>query len=303
MLHLAKNFKSLAAVASFATVATLALAGPPVDGTRELANYPTAAALQTTQTQFGDNLVAGLFTTEGELDGMYVTNDATNVYVMITGNLGTNGNGLVIWVDNTADATGTSTAPNISGGDGYYDSGKLGGTIFPAAFNADYGYVVKCFNNPLEWRYQLADLRAGGSTPGGQGNFATGATTNPAVNTQAGFTFALNNSNVAGVEGGGGAAAGDASAVTTGVELAIPRTTFGSPTDGTELRFIAMYANGDFNFWSNQILPPLATAGGNIGNAFPINLNTGTHALAAPGYASYTLTGIPASVDNWSMME
>jgi hypothetical protein len=52
---------------------------------------------------------------------MYVTNDATNVYLMITGNLGTNGNGLVVWVDNTADATGTTARPRTSaGGDGYF---------------------------------------------------------------------------------------------------------------------------------------------------------------------------------------
>ncbi len=303
MVHLAKNFKSMAAVASFATLATLALAGPPVDGTREVANYPTAAALQTNQAGFGDELVGNLFTNEGELDGMYVTNDATSVYVMLTGNLATNGNGMVIWFDNTADATGTTTAPVISGGDGYFGSGKLGGTIFPAAFNADYGLVVKCFNNPLEWRYQFADLRAGGSTPGGQGNFATGATTNPAINTQGGYTFGLNNSNVAGVEAGSGTASGNASTVTTGLELAIPRADLGSPADGTEVRFIALYSNSNFDFWSNQILPPRATDGANIGNTFPIDLSTGTHQLAAPGYASYTLTGTPAAVENWSMMD
>jgi hypothetical protein len=303
MVHLAKNFKSMAAVASFATLATLALAGPPVDGTREVANYPTAAALQTNQTNFGNAAGGSLFTNEGELAAMYVTNDATNVYVMITGNLGTNGNGLVVWFDNTADATGNSTAPNIAGGDGYFSGGKLGGTVFPSGFNADYGYVVKCFGNPLEWRYQLADLRGAGSTGSGQGNFPTGATTNPAVNTQAGFTFALNNDNGAGVGSGTGAEAGDMTLVSTGVELAIPRSDLGSPADGTEIRLIALYANADFNFWSNQILPARVTAGDNIGNSFPIDLSTGTHQLAAPGYASYTLTGTPAAVENWSMMD
>ncbi len=287
-----------AALAAFA--AGTALAGPPLDGTREPANYPTALAVQTTQTGFGDANNGSLFANGGELDAFYATNDATDLIVMLTGNLEANGNGLVIWIDNTADATGNSTAPNISGGDGYFSSGKLGGTIFPSGFNADYGIVVKCFNNPLEWRYQVADLRGTGSTGSGQGNFNTGATSNPAVNTQSGFTFALNNSNTAGVSAGSGAGSGG-DLVNTGLEFAIPRSAIGSPTNGTEIRMIAMYANADFNFWSNQVLPGLATPGGNIGSSFPVNLGTGSTALSSPGYVSYTLASVPAGVGDWNM--
>ena len=290
------------AVALSVLAAGAAVAGPPLDGTRETANYPTALAVQTTQTLFGDSNSGTLFANGGELDAFYATNDATDLVVMLTGNLETNGNGLVIWIDNTADATGNSTAPNISGGDGYFTAGKLGGTIFPAGFNADYGIVVKCFNSPLEWRYQVADLRGTGSTGSGQGNFNTTATTNPAVNAQGGFTFALNNSNTAGVTGGAAAGTGG-DLVTTGLEFAIPRSAIGSPANGTEIRMIALYANADFNFWSNQVLPGLATPGGNIGNTFPINLGAGASTLSAPGYVSYTLAAVPAAVGDWTSYE
>lgn len=256
--------------------ASVGLAGqgtPTVDGSitgGDIAIYGSAVATQNSQTGFGDSNNGTLFANGSELDQMYLAWDSTNLYVMLTGNLETNGNSIVLLVDNTNLGTGVSgTFTGVNGGDNYFQTNGagvgMGGTVFPTGMNVDYLLLVKCFNSPLEWRYQKANLT--NSTTAAFGNFSTGATTNPAINSQNGYTFALNNANTAGVDAGSGATVGNPATVTTGLELAIPLSEIpGTPTlnPSTGMKIFASVTNGGADFFANQTLPP-GTPRGNDG--------------------------------------
>src|SRR5207237_2251725 len=83
-----------------------------------------------------------------------------------------------------------------------------------------------------------------------------------------GILASVNESNTAGVVGGQGTAADQsaAAAVTTGFELAIPLSQLESPRN-TTLKILVDINGGGDNFLSNQFLPGLPTATGNLGNA------------------------------------
>lgn len=250
----------LAVPSAFAGFATVT-----VDGTVDAA-YGAALAVQNANTSFGDATSGNLIGGGGsEMDALYVAHDNTNLYLCITGNLESNGNIHLVVIDNFDDNSGiTGAFAGINGADGYFQtngSGNgMGGSTFPSGMNVDYLGAFKCFNNPLEWRYQTSTDMA---TTTAFGNFATGATTNPAINSQNGYTFALNNANTAGVAGTGGgfpASGGPPGSVTTGLELAIPLTELGTVTLGTtQLGIFVAHTSGDANFFSNQCLPPAAT--------------------------------------------
>lgn len=244
-----------------------------IDGTVD-GIYGAAAAVQTQNTSFG-NANGSLFGGGGELNGLYITNDATNLYITVTGNVEASGNILLYAIDEVADTAGTEGLfAGISGGDGYFQGigNGIGGTTFPTGFDLDYLLAVKGFNaggdGDFDWRYQIAQIGAG--TTAAFGNFDTTATTNPAIDTTNDVTnnidIALNNSNATGVAGQTGGnpstypnSGTNPALVTTGWETSIPLSVIGSPAPGEVINIIVAYTSGDGNFWSNQILPAWST--------------------------------------------
>jgi hypothetical protein len=78
--------------------------------------------------------------------------------------------------------------------------------------------------------------------------------------------FAFDNSNLAGVLGGTGAAdQAAAAAVTTGLELSISLADLGNPGIGDVLQVVVAQNNGDHNYLSNQVLGGLPAGTGNLG--------------------------------------
>lgn len=247
---------------------------PTVDGTRD-AGYGTAVALQGIQTSFGDHPGGVLAGGGGELDGLYLANDNDNLYVMMTGNEEMNWNSMIVFIDNVANVTGDdATLENVSGGDSIFeDTGNgIGGMVLPDGFNVDLIVVYKAGNSTVDFRIQAADYVANAVTfdvvpdydtlvdPATNASFSASV-----INSLAGseiISFAVNNSNGAGVDGGSPGQAvptASAEAVTTGIETAIPLSLIpGAPAPGDDLQIFVAYCSGDGNFFSNQVLPNVA---------------------------------------------
>ena len=229
-----------------------AAASPVVDGTRDGA-YGAALAVQTVDTQFGDNF--------SELDAGYGSIDSGKLYLMVTGNIEANFNTLEIFIDSKA---GGQTSFTSSGNDG---ANAMNGLVFDTGFTADYHLIARRGTDGVNdtFNFAFADLGAvtfstysdilGGLT----GSNTTGTGVN-AVGIEVGY----DNSNVAGVSGSTGAANQvAAAAVTTGLELGIAL----SDLDylGGPLRIMVGVNNSAHDYWSNQFLGGLPAPQGNLG--------------------------------------
>ena len=96
---------SLAAAAALALGAPVAFAGGTVDGQLGAGEYAFTLGVQDTPTGFGDN--------QSELNAAYADVLANgSVRLMLTGNLETNGNGMVIFFDSRAGGGIATTLPN-----------------------------------------------------------------------------------------------------------------------------------------------------------------------------------------------
>lgn len=246
-------------VASCCLVALLAampaLALPIIDGVRDV-EYGAARAVQTVETQFGDNF--------SELNAAYASCVDGRLSLMMTGNLEANFNRIDIFIDSKAggqsvfDSSGNANAQNMDG------------LVFDAGFTADYHVTAHRGNdagNPT-FNLDFADLGAQTASGyqdimAGSGVDGTGAT-GTGVNGSS-ILVGYDNSNVAGVGGSTGAANQAAAlAVTTGLELGIALADLGY--DGLRpIRVMVGINNSDHNYWSNQFLGGLAAPQGNLG--------------------------------------
>jgi hypothetical protein len=250
-----------------------------VDGTVD-ASYGTALAVQTTQTQFGDannGLLAG--GGGSEVDALYVARDGSNLYIMITGNIEANGNTIFGFIDNTTESGGVSgTFAGFAGGDDFDSDGiwnedsntsrnnGIGGTTFPVGMNIDLGFEFKMFND-IDTRLNVADFTTSTVVFDSMDLASGSAGTDPSFSvTNGGYTWAIDNSNIAGVAGGTVAANQTAAeAVTTGMEIAVPLSAIpGTIDENTVLDIFVAVNNGSGGWWSNQFAPGLATPGANL---------------------------------------
>jgi hypothetical protein len=238
-------------------VATVAAGAPSLDGFRDAA-YGPARAVQSVQTQFGDNF--------SELDAGYATVEGGTLYLMLTGNLENNFNKLNIFIDSKAGGQNVLENDGNFGGtnpenDGW--AGKHAGMTFDTGFEADYLLTLRNGNSAFDIDYAVIG--------GGLGNFLTGSDvfggSTTGSNSAAlgnGIGVAFDNSNVAGILGGTGAADPIAAqAVTTGIELAIPLAAIGSPAGAFKVS--AMINGSNHDFLSNQFLGGLPAGTGNLG--------------------------------------
>jgi autotransporter-associated beta strand protein len=238
-----------------------ARAAVTVNGTVD-ADYGPAIAVQTNNTQFGDN-ANGDGTSSGgsELDAAYATIQGGNLFLMLTGNLQNNFNHLNIFIANARDGAGQSTI-NTQG-----TLGSMNGSKFSAGFKATYALDINGGGNAgsvneFVDQYNLSDPNTQ-SAHRFLGGFA--ANDGGAHNLQ-GLTFSFTNTNTAGVVGGSVSAANqaNASAVTTGLEIEIPLAALGSPHGNIQV--LADINGGGNGFLSNQFLAGLPLpAVGNIG--------------------------------------
>lgn len=257
---------SVAGVASAATI----------DGTKD-ASYGAALAVQTVQTQFGDNA--------SEWNAGYATIDAGKLNLMLTGNLENNFNKLSIWIDSTAGGQSTFTS---AGND---DSNRMNGLVFDTPFTADYHLIARRGGSKLD--LDFADLGAGtftfhedvfGGSDAGSGVTGTG------VNS-VGIGVAYDGSNTAGILGGTGAADATAAlAVNTGLEIQIDLADLGYT--GGNINIMVGQNGSGHDFFSNQFLGGLQAPQSNLGGDGLGNF-TGTAAIDFTTFAGDQFFTVP----------
>jgi hypothetical protein len=254
-----------------------------VDGTKD-AGYGAALAVQTVQTQFGDN--------ESEWNAGYALIDSGKLYLMLTGNLQNNFNKLDIFIDSKA---GGQSVFDSSGND---NSGAMDGLVFDAGFTADY-HVIARRGDSGGPRFDLDFANLGAQSASGYFDFLTGGGDSGIGSTGTGvngnpIVVGYDGSNVAGVTGGTAAADQTAAAaVTTGLELSIDLADIGYV--GGAINIMVGQNNGDHNYWSNQFLGGLAAPQGNLGGD-GAGVFTGEGAIdftTLAGNQFFTIRGIP----------
>ena len=238
-----------------------------IDGTRD-ADYGPAIAVQTVQTEFGnDDGVAG----GSELDAAYATIEGGNLNLLLTGNLESNFNKLNIFID-SVDGGQNVIGPDVDNGgvnptnDGWAQAHN--GLIFDTGFEPDFLVISRNgdaggprfdldFNSVGNDGLVESSLDVFGGT--GEGS-ATGVGAS-------GLSVAFDNSNIAGIAGGTlEADAAAAEAVVTGLELSIPLSALGNPAVGSTILISAQVNGSNHDFLSNQILGGLAAPQGNLGS-------------------------------------
>jgi hypothetical protein len=266
-----------------------------VDGDAEPA-YGAPLAVQGITTGFGDHVGAPPPPGDcygSELDAAYgvIVGDAAtgHLHLVLAGNLQSNFNKLDIFFDARPGAGQNSLLGNnpdldfnnLNNSMGAFTdpiNGPQPGLTFDAGFDAD---AVMFFTlgggapNTMYVNYgQL--LTEGGGAGGyvGQGNFEPSISAHVLPPTDVGggsglfVTAALNNTNIAGVEGGVDGQASSGAGVVTGLELRIPLAAIN--WDGTsDIKVCAFITNGGHDFMSNQVLGGLPVGSPSIGTGRP----------------------------------
>ncbi|MFN3167394.1 MAG: PEP-CTERM sorting domain-containing protein [Phycisphaeraceae bacterium] len=231
-----------------------------LDGSIAGDGYGAAAAVQTVQTQFGDNA--------SELNAAYARIDGGVLYLALTGNLESNFNKLNVFIDSTAGGQNVLTADANNGGTNPENdnwANKHNGMTFDAGFEADYVITMRNGGGST-FDIDFATVGGGLGAFEAAGNVFGGSLTgsNAAALPGAGIGVAFDNSNAAGIVGGTGAAdASAAQAVQTGIELAIPLSAIGNPAG--PFKVSAMVNGSNHDFLSNQVLGGLPAGTGNLG--------------------------------------
>jgi hypothetical protein len=183
---------------------------------------------------------------------------------------------------------GGTNVLSTAGGNGWpgHLTGMSGDTL-PAGFAPDYALIVSrsgAFYNDTKL-VNLASL----ATPPVNITFA--ANFSIASNTFVGL-----NDNVDGVNDVSAddpvQQATNAATAANGVQLAIARTSLGSPGNGTQIKIYAVLVGGG-GYWSNQVIPPLGGGVDNLGDG-PVNQSGGTaatYAMSATPSAPSTYNG------------
>ncbi len=262
------------------------MSGPPpsgqivIDGENIPADF--AGKLRATQinpTQFGDSNGSG---NGSELNQLFVTNDGTNLYLGATGNLETNGNALLVFLDTgggTPDPISATTGPPVISG--------IQGTQMDEGFAPRWVIAVRATSGSA-FAVDLVDLSSNTQTSLGSGVFNSGSGALTGGDHPNGELVAFDNGNAAGVTG---TTVQDANTASTGIEMKLPFSTL-KLMSGT-VKVMACITGGS-GYFSNQSLPSMGISssqvvGGyvNLGMA-PIDFNR----VAGNQYVSVILSGI-----------
>lgn len=255
-----------------------------VDGLADSA-YGASRASQTVQTDFGDADGGQADAANGsELNELWATFCEGTLYLTLSGNLESNYNDLELFLDTRPGGQNRLRGDNADFGDiddfnRMGDDGSGNGFTFEPGFEADWWFSFQGGFGEV-WQgipYRLAAYRAelltqgggegtylGATVAGARGRLALPGESEPAT----GVRVAIDNSNGGGVTAGTGPDSGEG--VRTGVEIAIPLTEIGSPTQC--VRLVAFVNGKRHDFVSNQFLPPLAPGIGNPGDPRDVDL-------------------------------
>ncbi|HUJ09106.1 MAG TPA: PEP-CTERM sorting domain-containing protein [Verrucomicrobiae bacterium] len=242
------------------SIAVLVLFAPQVraitvDGNLD-AGYGSALAVQTIGTGFG-NAAGGDDAAGGsELDAAYGVISGGNLYLFLAGNFENNGNHLNIFIG-SSDVPGQNVL-NI----GSSTEAAMNGSTFSPGFSPNYMIDANDYAGTVY--VDGFSLPNGGTAAQAYlGSFASGSS-----GTLGSLTLALINSNGGGVDGSAGTSEpGVGATVTTGMELAIPLSTIGSPSGA--IMVMADVNGGGDGYLSNQFLPGLPGGTGNVGGGGP----------------------------------
>jgi glycosidase len=243
-------------------LAAPACAQVSVDGTLNSSEgYGSPLATQTINTGFGDNSLDSSGNSNGgsELDAVYSVATNGYLYLFIAGNVQANGNNINVFI---ADGqTGGQHTLEIGGSPG---EAAMNGSIFSSGFNPNFMFTFT--NSATILSVDEAVLSGSSDVESHLGNvtLSGGVGNNQSVG-GSGIAVGFNNLNLAGVNGSSGTAANQtaADAVTTGLELGIPLSALGNPTNSVE---VLIDINGNqFAYLSNQFLPGLAVGTSNLG--------------------------------------
>ena len=279
-------------------LASAALAQPVVDGVADDAEYGAAQAIQFNETQFGDTRSESVnFGSGSQIDGLFAYRDSTTLYMTFAGNLESNGNRLMIFIDSVPGGQNTLTANNPSLGLNDFlnrmgaDPGdpNFPGMTFATGFDADYVVAVSLDGdmprayvdfaalssdpNIAGVGYFVGDFFSRCLTTGGAKDPNTGDPAAPAI------LLSYDNSNEIGVASAGGGAGLDPDTGLgniLGVEMAIPMAAIGSPPD--TILVTAGIVSNDGAFYANQFMGSLtdgfSAAYPNLGEPRLIDLST-----------------------------
>lgn len=247
--------------------------GPVVDGTLD-ASYGAAIVVQSNTTGFGDSTLGAIDAANGsELDGFFATIDGGILYLFFSGNLESNFNKLEVFIDcktgGQNQLRGNNPDVDFNGLNRMGSTGVGDGLMFDPCFTSDFYVTSTCGGSPVAMYANIAQTLTDG---GGIGAYiGSGAPGTVAIdNAKYGVKVALNNSNVAGVGGGGGNSSG--AGVTTGYEMAIPLTLLGyDAATQKNIKVCAAINGGGHDYLSNQFLSPLAPMD-NLGEPRSVNL-------------------------------
>ncbi len=171
----------------------------------------TRVFLQQNYTGFGnetDGTVDGSGPNGGgsEIDAVFMAKDATHLYIVLAGNLETNGNAMDVYID--TGAGGLGTLAGVSGAGGFIPGGQSG-QVFDTGFTANYVLSVDTFDDDADGgtinvpRVHFGNLSGSvllagniaGYGAGSAGLLVNGDGSAPAI------SLGFDNSNVDGVEG------------------------------------------------------------------------------------------------------
>ncbi len=298
------NFNKLAILGMAAIVGSAN--AQTIDGQYD-AVYGTPVAVQDTQTQFGDsNLGNPAFANGSEINQLYVYRTWDALHIFMPGNFETNFNKCEIFLDTKAGGENKlgPVQPEIGFGalKRMGDDGSGNGLKHDAGFEADYLVIFNAGGDNgagLTNVYCDVALVANntaimGKNPWNRGGAYTGSTNGNgfAAGGQGNFGIALglDNSNVAGVEGGDAISALAGSTSLTGAEIRIPLGLIDA-TNGP-IKLMAFINAGGHDFLSNQVIPGIG-GGGNLGEPRNVDfgLIAGDQFVQVPGSDFAVLSG------------
>lgn len=262
------KMRMLAAVAVLGGV--VAANAQTIDGTAE-GLYGSALFVQSNHTAFGNSTSGTVDVALGgsEIDGFFGIQAGGALSGVVTGNLESNFNKMVLFIDTGVGGFNTVGSNNASSDDfGFLN--QISGFTFDAGFNASHALWIRNGGDPNTVFFTLARLGDAGS---GGGDLVTGSATGPAGTIRTwntgGLQGALNNSNVGGVSGDS-ANPGSGAGVVTGFEFSIANALLGNPTGDIK---VAGFISGG-TFISNQVIGGLPAGSGNLGNSSMPNFST-----------------------------
>jgi hypothetical protein len=258
-----------------------------VDGTAE-AVYGPAAVVQSVGTGFGDSTDGLKSTCNGsELDGAFASLDAVGGYLYLTlaGNLQSNFNKLELFIDCKAGA-GQNQLRSDNVDVDFNGLNRMGvdavnaipGLKFDDGFGADFYFTctggLPNGTPPYTLYANFAQVLTEG---GGIGSYIGQSVTDPTTgviridDVTYGIQAAIDNSNIAGVDGNP-AGTSTGAGVATGIELRIPISVLG--WDGVSpIKVCAFINGGGHDFASNQFISPLPAGYGNMGEPRLIDMS------------------------------